>query len=408
MTTNVKPINKCEKCGCEILDGDRLCIHCYKKRVIITSIIFSTLWISTAIITAILFETAITFGIWWFWFILFPYVIKKSRYINKRKMYFSIPVTLGELAPKLKYNPELLTKYRKKYGLDEDSGFNSKYFALYVQNHIYKDLAHCKSNILAEYPEYLKFVRGVDHTLDHTENVNENNKYTSICQNSEKDNYPFNHSISSTDSSIICEVDKTSSEHLLHQSTEEKTDIKKLPNEKKNILIVPLVITGVLTVISIGISVFSFIEYSQTNSLYNGLSSKYDKLQIKYNNLDNECSDLRKSLATANTQAAYWSRKYSVDLMTDTEDEKALEEISQKYDELKSEYDLLKEENQKLKNAGSSYEQFSFCIVSSSILYKDLYHKRDCSLLSPLANIALLDADTAEEMGYSPCPYCVE
>lgn len=159
MTTNVKPINKCEKCGCEILDGDRLCIHCYKKRVIITSIIFSTLWISTAVITSILFETAITFGIWWFWFILFPHLIKKERYINKRKMYFSIPVTLEELAPKLRHNPEVLSKFRKKYKLDDDSEFNAKYFVLYVQDHIYKDLNRCKSNVLADHPGYLTFVR---------------------------------------------------------------------------------------------------------------------------------------------------------------------------------------------------------------------------------------------------------
>ena len=107
MTTNTKPINKCEKCGCEILDGDRLCINCYKKKVIITSIGFVALWLFTAIITSIFLDKGITFGIWWFWFILFPYVIKKSRYIKSRKMYYSIPVTLEELAPKLLHNSEI-------------------------------------------------------------------------------------------------------------------------------------------------------------------------------------------------------------------------------------------------------------------------------------------------------------
>lgn len=160
MTTNVKPINKCEKCGCEILDGDRLCIHCYKKRVVLVSMIFVAIWIGSAVITSLLSENIITFGVWWFWFILFPNLIKKSKFITPRKMYYDTPVTLTELAPKLMHNEEAIKKYRKSvYGKDDKEKITSKNFALFAERDIYRDLAKAKSNILSEFPNYISFTR---------------------------------------------------------------------------------------------------------------------------------------------------------------------------------------------------------------------------------------------------------
>ena len=264
MTTNVKPINKCEKCGCEILDGDRLCIHCYKKRVIITSIIFSTLWISTAVITSILFETAITFGIWWFWFILFPFFVKKERYINKRKMYFSVPVTLEELAPKLRHNPEVLAGYRKKYKSEDPTEFNAKLFAVYVQYHIYKDLNRCKSNILADHPTYMTFVRGsLDNSTKSTDNIFE-----------------------SESTEPVYVVQETTSQSL--KTTKIKSHANEQTNSNKSLKIV----TAILSICLVGLLCVSVY----LNDQYIDISTYYHNLETAYKELETETSDLKDKL----------------------------------------------------------------------------------------------------------------
>lgn len=160
MNTNIKPINKCEKCGCEILDGDRLCVHCYKKRFTSVLLIFLALWLGTAIITTLIFEKGFTFGGWWFWLILFPFLVKKSKYITPRRIYYNIPVTLKELAPRLIHNVAVVEKYKKSsFGKEDKEKINAKNFALFIERDIYKDLPRATSNILSDFPDYISFNR---------------------------------------------------------------------------------------------------------------------------------------------------------------------------------------------------------------------------------------------------------
>lgn len=156
---DVKPINRCEKCDCEILDGDYLCVDCYKKKVITITLIFLSIWLGVGIITSIVLGSFSTFAVWWFWFGLYPFFIKKEKFITKRKMYYDVPVTLAELAPKLCKDERVVAQYRKKDGKDDGEKINAKYFAMYVDRTIYKDLPRATSNILDDFPEYLSFVR---------------------------------------------------------------------------------------------------------------------------------------------------------------------------------------------------------------------------------------------------------
>ncbi len=161
--TEIEPIDiefsRCEKCGVAILDEDRLCIHCYRKKVTITVVLFIVAWIAIAVLTDVLFGEAYTFGSI-FWFVLLPYLIRKDRFINKRRLYHSIPVTPEELTREIIRNPEFADKIKKEYGFDDNLKLNNEFLVTPVQKEIYKKLKKCKSNLLSEYPKYLYFVNG--------------------------------------------------------------------------------------------------------------------------------------------------------------------------------------------------------------------------------------------------------
>lgn len=150
MTTNVKPINKCEKCGCEILAGDRLCIRCYKKRKTIIITAYSVIWMATAVLTDIFFGVSVTFG-WAFSFILLPFIVKKDRYITKRWMFNSMPHSLDELVDEFRGDPEIEAVCRFKYDLPEERKVDDYYLSNFIEYKIIKNLKKSKSNILSDY-----------------------------------------------------------------------------------------------------------------------------------------------------------------------------------------------------------------------------------------------------------------
>lgn len=144
-------VNRCKKCGCEILDGDKLCIGCYNIKFAKTFGLFFALWISTAIITAIFTGTAITFGIWWFWLILFPYLIKKDKYITKRRLLGSKPYSIEELTAEFYGDPEIADMCREECNIPESQKIDKFDINYFVKKKVFKKLKKCKSNIVADY-----------------------------------------------------------------------------------------------------------------------------------------------------------------------------------------------------------------------------------------------------------------
>lgn len=200
---------------------------------------------------------------------------KKSRYITKRKMYYSVPVTLDELAPKLLKDPEIEKKYRKKYGYGDDFEFSSKYFALYVQDYIYKDLTHCKSNKLSEHPHYISFIR--DGSLTTSDLLDFNN--------------------SETINSATFDLENT------HKNTNNTFNQK---NYIISIVVLCFAVAGIFA-----FSVYQYAEFKNLTSDYTKLQEEYDSLSAKYDDAIDEYSETQRNMVEARMELEKY-RKYAV------------------------------------------------------------------------------------------------
>lgn len=265
-----KSIYKCETCGCEILDGDRLCNSCYKKRVVILFFIFFAIWIGTALITAFLFQTPITFGIFWFWFLLFPYFTKKDKYITKRRMYRSFPVTLEELIKKLanehQYSDEYEKYFQNKDHLDIDLSSLPPSFVNHIQDTIYKKLPKCKTNKLTELPNSNSFV--------------------------------FDNSITTSD--------------LLNTDNSQLTPATiKTNNFKTTPFIISIVVLSFAIAGVSAFSVYQYAEYKNLTANYTKLQEEYDSLSAKYDDVIDEYSETQRNMVEARMELEKY-QKYAV------------------------------------------------------------------------------------------------
>jgi hypothetical protein len=265
-----KNANKCETCGCEILDGDRLCNSCYKKKVVMLFLIFFLAWIGTAAVTALLFQTPITFGISWFWFLLFPYFTKKSKYINKRRMYNSVPVTLEELIKKLanehQYSDEYEKYFQNKDHLDIDLSSLPPSFVNHIQDTIYKKLPKCKTNKLTELPNCNLFVcNGSTTTADllNTDNIH------------------------------------------ITPATARTNSFKKAPFIT-SIVVLCFAVAGVSA-----FSVYQYAEFKNLTSDYTKLQEEYDSLSAKYDDVIDEYSETQRNMVEARMELEKY-QKYAV------------------------------------------------------------------------------------------------
>ena len=150
-------VSRCEKCGIAILDEDRLCSHCYKRKVIFYNIIFLVAYIAFPILTDKLFGVSLTLGAI-FWGILYYYT-RRQKYINERRLYHSIPLTPDEIVRKIRQNYEFAEKCKEEFDIDDFNKYRDEFLIKHIAKHKnYSKLKKSKNNLISEHPQYLSFV----------------------------------------------------------------------------------------------------------------------------------------------------------------------------------------------------------------------------------------------------------
>lgn len=330
--------NRCEKCNQKILDGDRLCIHCYNEKVIKTFLVLLLAWIATAVITDMIFGASFTFGSI-FWFLLMP---NKKRYINKRKLYNSIPVTPEELVREVRRNPEYAEKCKSEYDVDDVHKLRTDFLVSRIQEHkSFKKLKRCKSNVLVYYPQYLSFVRDTATTSTNLKDSKEDPSKNTITQDDV--NSPQQHE-------ALQNKEPDFKENLSTPVLEDKPEHKPQHNYKTPLIavIIALVIVSIASVATI---IYQQTIIQEQRTSYSELDETCDKISKNYSNLKNNFN-----------------------------------ELEGKYNSIIDEYEF--------------YQYYAVCVVKND----PYYHSYNCERFK--GSFWIYNIEAAKSQGYEPCPVC--
>lgn len=300
-------INTCEKCGAAILNEDKLCIDCYDRRKLIIIVSFIVIWIGLAVLTDIILGESYTIGSL-FACVVLPFLIDKDRYIKKRRLFHSVPVTLDELVREFERNPEFAEKCKKEYGF-EGTLKNHNETIYYVQNTIYKKLRKCYSNRLSAHPKYLDFVNGLAPV--------ETDKNTI-----------------SKDIKRKIEKDKTLQSNVLPVTSKDSEPTISKPRKHSKSFFVILIALIIVSIFSLTTIIYQQTVINEQETKCTELDEDYDKLSLQYSTLRNNYNNLKND-----------------------------------YDSIVDEYNSIEDEYNSIEDEYEFYRYYAVCVNKNSVYY---------------------------------------